>query len=463
MYNKTNIIKYVVLTVICIVLLIAVILFFTTDFFRTKRSVFLRYFNSTLNALHSVDTETYKEYQEAKKTKSYIRKANMTIQSSNNIADSNILDKIKFTMTTKNNNKSELLNSNISIKYQNEELANIQVVKEKNVFGVYCPLVSNGFVSVRNENLKEVAEKIGIEDVSLIPDTINNFSGEELLMISKNEKNHLDNIIKNVIQRAPDTAFTKEGSKKINIDGEEFNANVYALELNSKENADLQIDLLEKISQDSIMMNFITSKFKLLNIDENYNDINLLSNIIKKRIKKLKQPEEDIGNMKVTVYENKLKNIRTEIKIGDNVLRIDHVENSEYEKSIFKLNDTSIQFKREQNNYYIKYENKGELTRSIEITYNQEGTLAENNIKNKMIITKKDGIKSITYNYSDEMNFTDDVGAINGFSGNSIVILNDYDLETVRNLVNTIIEKTNSAYVNKGASIGINLDPLIER
>ena len=463
MYKKIKYKMYIFATLILIFLFAGVILFFTTDIFRTKRSAFLRYFNNTLNALSVIDTTTYKEYQETKKTTPYIRKATMTIQSSNNIADSNILDRIKYSITTKCNKKSELLNSNISIKYQNNELANIQVVKEKNVIGIFSPLISNGYVCIRNEDLKSVAQNAGIEDVSLIPNKINNFSMEELLKISKSEKSHLDNIIKRVVQHAPDTAFTKENSVKINIEGESFNTNSYTLSLKGKESADVQIDFLEQISQDSIVMNFLTSKMKLLNINEDYNEINTLNKIIKKRITKLKEEPEKAEEIKIVVYENKIKNIRTEIKFGINTLIIDHVETSDYNKVIIKYNDQSVQFRKNENDYYFKYENKADLTSSLEITYKQEGSLNENNIKNSMIITKKEGIKSITYNYSDEVNFTNDIGAINGFSGNNIAILNSYDKETVKNFVDSIIDKVNSAYINKGASIGINLDPLIER
>ena len=60
--RKSNIKQIIILSIIAILLITGVVLYFTTDIFRTKRSSFLRYFNSTTNSLSTIYTADYKEY-----------------------------------------------------------------------------------------------------------------------------------------------------------------------------------------------------------------------------------------------------------------------------------------------------------------------------------------------------------------------------------------------------------------
>src|SRR5574344_884275 len=137
---KSNNLKTKIMIIILIIMALAVValwLFFNTDIFRTKRGAFLRYFETTEESLELLKTTDFSKYNNLKENKAYVRKADMTIQSSSNVADSNILDKIKFVMTEKVNNKDEQANAEISIKSGDKELANISYVKEKDIYGLY--------------------------------------------------------------------------------------------------------------------------------------------------------------------------------------------------------------------------------------------------------------------------------------------------------------------------------------
>ena len=472
------------ITIICIIVIIIIAAgiwtFFNTDLFRTKRSAFYRYFTTSGEALNIINTDDFSAYNKMKETKPYVRKAEMKIQSSSNIADSNILDKIKFSMTEKTDYKNEKSNAEISIKSSNNELANISCIREKNIYGAYCPLVSNGYVCIKNENLKQLAsnislkndgtilgtviESLGIDSSKFITEEIQNIKLDKLLETTKVQKNHIESYYKLIKDEAPNSAYSKKNNDKIKIEDNSYKVNSYTLELNKKESANIETDLLEKLSQDSIMMDYITSKFKLLNLNEDYTDINKLNAKIESEISNIKNNNENAKELTITVCEYKQKNIQTSIKFGDDTIIINHLKDDKSETSIITLNNTSIKYKKENNQYTIKVStiNNEEITKSIEVVYNQTGTINGNDIKNIMNITLTNGIKVITFAYNDQVTFSDDVGTIKGFSGSTIAILNEFAPTKVNTFLTNLKQKINQVYVNKGSTIGINLDPIFE-
>ena len=79
-----------------------------------------------------------------------------------------------------------------------------------------------------------------------------------------------------------------------------------------------------------------------------------------------------------------------------------------------------------------------------------------------MVIIKNDGAKSITYAYSDTVNFTNDIGKIDDFGTNKIIVLNDYSDDDLKSFFELLRKRINDVYVKKGSLIGINLDPIFE-
>ena len=106
-------------------------------------------------------------------------------------------------------------------------------------------------------------------------------------------------------------------SNKITVDGEFYNVTSYTLKLSPKESANIQDALYSKITQDSIMMDFITSRCKLLNLNDELTDINSLNLKMREKIESFKTNPELAENIEITVSEYKQKNIQTIIKINE--------------------------------------------------------------------------------------------------------------------------------------------------
>ena len=457
--------KFIVIsTIILAIIILGLIVFFKTDFFRTKRSAFFRYFNQIPIALEVLKTDKFDSYNDKKQDSPYVRNADISIQTSSNIADSAILDSIKFKVNQKMDQQNEHGSIDFVVNKNNEQLIKISAIQNKDSYGILSEDVTNGFVTVKNSDLKRVAKDWGASTTQLIPDTFRNIKIKTILQTSKNEKNHIDDCVKLIKNNVPDTAYSKEGKKKIKINNKSYITNSYKLSLNANDSANLQCDILEKISKDSILMDYFASKAKLLNLDEEYTTINSLNNLIKKRVNDLKSNPQLAGKLEITVYENKQKNVRTEIKSGENTILIEHVDEGDDEYSSLTFNKDRYSIEYDGNKYYFEHENTSEenFTKKIRIEYSQSGSVESNDIKNNMVITKNEGAKSITYAYSDTVNFTNDIGKIDDFGTNKIIVLNDYSDDDLKSFFELLRKKINDVYVKKGSLIGINLDPIFE-
>lgn len=461
---KRKRLKIIIISITIIAILVATFLwiFFNTDFFRTKRSAFHRYFETIPEALDIVEKEEkeFSKYREKKEETPYIRKSNISIESSSNIADSNILDKIKTTVIEKNDAQNEKLSVDISINNAKDTIENISVLRNKNIIGAKCIDVVTGYVCIKNENLPKIIEDISKKE-TIIANEINRVNLSKVLETTKVEKNKIENLNEIIKNNIPVTAYNKEKRNKVKIGEKIYTTTAYSIELSQDESATLQINLLTKISQDSILMDYITSKLKLLNINEDYASINSLNAKLKSRINELKQNPKAAKKIKVILHEYKQKNIKTEIIYGENQISITHLTNAENELSAIKIQNKEYSLEKKDGKYIVLYADDSE-EKSLKIEYNQTGTLENNDLKNYMTISKKDGIKSITYKYEDSINFTNDIGTIKDLTNENRAVLNDYSDDEVKSFVEALKKKINQIYINKGATIGINLDPIFE-
>ena len=452
-----------------IILLIAIIfvLYITTDIFRTKRGAFFRYFIQIPNVFDVLETSSnYQNCQKIKEEKSYLTNGEMVITDSNNIADESIMSKLKLNLSGKVDNISEKSNTDITISSENKQLFNMTVARDKNLYGFYAPKIADGYIVVRNDGINDLAEKFGILNTNNIPDELVPINIQKILELSNNEKKHLQKYLEIIKNQAPDTAYSKNNNEQIEIDGKRYQTNSYTLTLNSQQNANLQIALLEQLTKDSIMMNMITSKCKLLNLGESFTDINTLNNILKERIEELKNDSSIAGSFSMTVYEYKQKNIQTKIIIDDTEIKLSNVSDENKDFAILELQNSSnrkiiAEINKKDDGHSTKLQKQEDnITDSIEIEYNMSGTVEENNVQNHYIIKLVNDIKNITFKYDENVIFTDDIGTFKEIQDGKVAVINDYDVDYAREFIKLVKNQINSVYINEAASIGINLDPI---
>lgn len=472
-----------VLAFFLIIVLIGIFLYFNTDIFRNKRDAFTKYLKSTKDAFDVLDDKEYKNYEENKKNYSYIRKGNIKITSSSNIAESAIMDKLSASIEEKTCKSEEKSNLKINISYDGNSIDNLEFFKDEKLYGFYFPEVSDNYIVFRNENLSTVLKSlkagnygtfissifsnIGLNDTSIFSDKLYIYDIDTLAENTDAQNDKIEEYYKALKNDATNESFTKDSNEKIKIDGKEYKTTEYSMEVNGESSANLQISILNKLSHDSIMMDWLSSKLKLLNINSDLADINNLNENITKYVSNIQQDNSKVKSIKITVNSYKQKNIETKIVFGDTIIKINHLKDDDIgEISIFSINDSYIEFGKKDDNYIFKigtidsYGNK----KLLDCTIRRSGSISDNNISNSANIKYINGIKSANIEYSDTVQFLDknDLGTINDLNSRQMTIVNDYQDQEISNFIPSLINKINQVYVRKGSQIGINLDPIFE-
>ena len=452
--------------VILLILAAGVALYFNTDIFRTKREVFIKYFDQTFEATKILENESNSAYNEKKITSKYKRVGSAKIISSSNVADSKVLDRLKFSIGERTDNGNEKSAIMINVMNGAEIMEEIDLLKDGDNFGFYCKDVANSYVFVKNGEMKKILDLAGINDLGMVPNYIGNMDPKYLVETTDVEKQHINKILDIMKNNVPNNAYNKDGKTKINVDGTDYEANAYSLTLGANDSATLYIDVLEKITKDSILINYFASKAKLMGMDTEYTDVNSLNEYFQKVISDLRKDPSKAKELKVVVYENSMKNIRTDISFGNNKIVIDHINKDDKETSVFKLNEFSFKMSKDKSNNYTYEIKKDKTAKSeefrLEIALTQTGNVDDNSIRNKGTINLTNGIKHLTLEYNDTVNFTDEIGTILSVDNTSHIILNDSSDNDIKTFINELKKKINTVYVNKGTELGINLDPIFK-
>jgi hypothetical protein len=347
-----------------------------------------------------------------------------------------------------------------------EIMEEIDLLKDGDNFGFYCKDVANSYVFIKNGEMKKILDLAGINDLGMVPNYIGNMDPKYLVETTDVEKQHINKILDIMKNNVPNNAYNKDGKTKVNVDGTDYEANAYSLTLGANDSATLYIDVLEKITKDSILINYFASKAKLMGMDTEYTDVNSLNEYFQKVISDLRKDPSKAKELKVVVYENSMKNIRTDISFGDNKIVIDHINKDDKETSVFKLNEFSFKMSKDKSNNYTYEIKKDKTAKSeefrLEIALTQTGNVDDNSIRNKGTINLTNGIKHLTLEYNDTVNFTDEIGTILSVDNTSHIILNDSSDNDIKTFINELKKKINTVYVNKGTELGINLDPIFK-
>ena len=113
-------------------------------------------------------------------------------------------------------------------------------------YGIQTDTVSEKYVTIENNNLKDLAEKLGIEDVSQIPDKIEISSNTKTIEFTDEEKEQLKEKYMTVLnEKLQDEQFTKE-SNDAGI--------AYTLTISYNDFKDLLTELIKTLQTDEITL-----------------------------------------------------------------------------------------------------------------------------------------------------------------------------------------------------------------
>ena len=380
MKNKKGLIIGII--AVFVIAIILVVLYFVTDIFKTNKQLFYKYISKAQmmdNNLTKMYTETNKKINE----NSYSSIGQLEFLSLMENSETGSTDTQNIFTIKSNGLENALLKQSykdFTLSTNNQNILTLRYIRDDNTYALGADNILAKYVGIENTNLKDLFNKLGVEDVSAIPDTISN-NYEELFKIDKETLTTLGKTYLSVLNNyIPENNFYKAS----NEDGTE----TIGLTLTEQETANLISAILKTAKDDALFLNLVIDKAQLLGYT------NITAQNIQDEIQKVLDENADtIYNttpdfIKLSLIKKGKQLIGIELEINQLVERKQYVEGASAE-SIEELPTTTIT----ENN---KYNYKIDLSEPNKIVF----ATMENDIETNVL--------TYTYNY-DENNINMDL------------------------------------------------------
>jgi len=458
--------KVLVVTLIAILLLGATAfgwLYLKTDMLRTDKELFYKYV-SQINMDNFFDTEFYEQYNNKVLESKYEKNINIDVRE---IEGGKETEYATIVYNTKNDSKNKLSQTEIEINSQEQSLE-VSFLRDGDLYGFIITGILNKYVAIENNNLKELAKEVGLEDTSMIPDKIefDEYFNKEVLSVSEKEalKELGNKCVNEIISQIPDEKYSRTGKVMIELDASEVEANGYRVSINNEEYRNILLRIEEVLKEDRTILNIINRLNPVESISQrDYEEaIEMIIYDVTNYIDNMDKDELTEEIFRITVYEKNKQFIKLEFEMiseGDTQARVLLEVNNN--RTILKVSETigDSAFSEEKPMEVIlklektvtNNESKWEFNLSgfsgetnitpLIITISRSGSLDTNNIKHKSDIRYLVDDVGIVISYNENIKFVTKM-QIDKLSDEEYMLLNNMKQEVIKELFTMILQET---------------------
>ncbi len=461
-----------IIAVLIIVAALMGILYYTTDLFKSPEQLFYKHLADDVNFLGKttyadVMKELKKEAEASSENAGEIT-AKVTTTDTQTQEIATVLEKGKITYDMKTVGKEKKMQGDITLNYDGKDIVTVNVLQNKEQYGIKVAEAYDKYVSVENNNLKALFQKLGV-DTTDIPDKIEMVDYYELLNIDEETLKHIEDTYTGVIkQNIPVESYSVEKNVTVKIDGEDITTNAYKLTLTEEQTKVILEKVLETLKADDTTLNLIIEKYNM--IAEPYKAMGAtmstevtkdsLVKAIEDELQNLNDTTTNSGNvLEVIVYGTKNSKAKMMMNIVENEtntakLEIDMTKDNKDKKAIMTCSaeDTTITMIASESE-----EKTGlVLTASENDNIVMEFVIAEqgNNTEATMKITSDGTTAEI--NIKNELKSTENI-TVEDFTAENSLKLNDMTQDEISTLVQTIYTNVTKVLPEKAQLLGINL------
>lgn len=403
----------VIVVILVVFAIIASVLYFNTDMFKSKGDLFVKYIIGNIeNTNNMTNGENINEFNSKLSENKYTSNNSIKIKCTENVGEvsedsKNSINDFNISINGKTDKSSNYDYKDIKISNQNEEKMQIEYVKDNDTYGVKFPELFQQYILADNSNLKKLFENMGYEDSSKIPDKIEiNDDIFSYINFSNDEVSQLKEKYTNLLQKEVSAKNISKGSNQIIQIGEQkVKASSYTLTLTKEQMNNIFLKVLEEIKQDDVILNKLGNISDLediyYTITKNNNAENLKTKFvdnIEELIRKISST--NIGNdaTKITVYQSNKNTVKTVIEYTGYQISLDilNQNNTKYMEVNIQNDNTSstktIVYKEDSGNNIL------------EITNNIDGDINKTTINNDINIEENKGNRDLTYTFEENNN-----------------------------------------------------------
>lgn len=470
--KKRNLI--IVLSIITgLILIIGGILIYlniATDIFKSPDEVFYKYLYQNGSIADVFDTDLLDRYYQRIENNAYNGTGEITIKTGmNDDSESdtkefdNLMNNLKLSYTTKSNLPEKKQETEATIAYNDQEQFKFSVVQDNNNYGIKSDEVVYKYLKLKNENLRDIYTKLGVQNSESIPNQFNKIDYNIYKDMNAEDKAKILSTYQNVLNKGIlSNHYTKQADVNLNFNGQSVVANAYSLTLTEEEISSLKISLLETLMKDELTLKYLV---QFLQLDNSYTV--QIKQSIQEKIDDLKREQiEKNENVRITVYESNMQLLTTIVEMPEaNYTINNNVSETNQKVTIVKQSNdgnninTTVTLERNtsDNSNSFKMEQistTGETTTDRNaITINLNGNVDTGNLELNVKLENLIGNKLNEINYTDKKEFSSSVD-IEGLNDDDSVSLNDMTLEEINSLYKSIVERIQYLYNEKLQNIG---------
>lgn len=474
MMGRKKRILIIVLSIITVLILIIggvlIYLNVATDAFKSPDELFYKYLYQNGSIADVFDTDLLDRYYQRIENNAYNGTGEVTIKTGmndNSESDTKefdtLMNNLKLSYTTKSNLAEKKQETEATIAYNDQEQFKFSVVQDNNNYGIKSDEVVYKYLKLKNENLRDIYTKLGVQDLESIPNQFNKIDYNIYKNMNAQDKATILSTYQNVLNKGIlSNHYTKQAKVNLNFNGQSVVANAYSLTLTEEEISSLKISLLETLMTDELTLKYLV---QFLQLDSSYTV--QIKQSIQEEIDNLKREQiENNENVRITVYESNMQLLTTIVETPEaNYTINNNVSETNQKVTIVKqsndgnninttvtlernTSDSSNSFKMEQ------ISTTGETTTDRNaITVNLNGNVDTGNLELNVKLENLIGNKLNEINYTDKKEFSSSVD-IEGLNDDNSVSLNDMTLEEINSLYKSIVERIQYLYNEKLPNIG---------
>lgn len=433
--------KKIALTLLIVVILLGiggVYAYFATNVFKTDKELFFSYMTS--DWLSDLKDENLKEYIKKQENNAYTNKGSIAleVQDEGSISDETLqmIKNSKITFEGKTDNSKKIAEQTLTMELAQGINIPVKVRRDGETLGIQSNLLNTKFIAVRNENLKNLLERLGA-DAEDVPDKIDfeesTFTESEIKKLKEKYFSILD-------ENLDEELFSKE---------KENDQTIIKLSMTEEKAKDVLIKIFQTIRDDEILLKKFSGVIDKDDLKQQIDDL-------VDELKDIEPDEKTTFEMKISVKSKKVEKIEMNIKEDENITANILIENSENKVPI-KVYDEGdsileLQIEKETNGNDVTYkidvktdldteladQEKAEI--HLTVQYKNLATLDNVEENYELKLSTQDYYESNTdlkLNYTNVKQFSSNI-EIEGINGENAITLNDATDDEIDELLITI-------------------------
>ena len=428
--KSKNMILIIIIAVLVVILLaLGTYAFLVTDLLKSDKNLFFKY-TSQLAAEKQGSMDDYlKQYTEKKKTTPYKDNGTIEFQIDTDNIDKNELDltnNCTITYTGNVDSKNSKANQDISINYSDDVKFPVTYLQNENSLGLKTEYIGSKYIALEIDKLGEMMDL----DMDEITEAM---GGLEEAKLSEEEISHIKDTYWGVIeQELNDSNFSK-------VTGEQKG---YKLTLNGEQLKNILVKILETLKNDNETLEKINEY-----LSSSTDSVKITGEYIDYIIKGINE-DTDINDetLEITVYTNKGKASKLEIKINEAKITIEKIETG-----------NSIQY-----NLAFEMYRDGETLGTIYFNMKYSGLQALQSITEDYELGLTLGENKYIYYLNHNVDFADNV-TIDEITDDNSLILTDQDPEQVDNFMQAVEQRITEVNSKQMEELGVSnsTNPLV--